>query len=120
MASPFTVVETPAFTALVAGYVKDGHKKLPQDLEWLKGHLAEAPEKMGDHVPGLKKLPLPVFKARCKDSCHTMRSQFAAYSSAAKSSTDTPACRNTLRSVPRAIGRCIGTTTMRPSLPRMM
>ena len=48
-----------------------------------------------------------------------MRSQFAAYSSAAKSSTDTPACRNTLRSVPRAIGRCIGTTTMRPSLPRM-
>ena len=72
MASPFNVVETPAFAALVAGYVKDGHKKLPQDLEWLKGRLAEAPEKMGDHVPGLKKLPLPVFKARCKDSCHQL------------------------------------------------
>ena len=72
MASPFNVVETPAFAALVAGYVKDGHKKLPQDLEWLKGRLAEAPEQMGDHVPGLKKLPLPVFKARCKDSCHQL------------------------------------------------
>ena len=35
-------VETPAFTALVAGYVKDGHKKLPDDLAWLTGRLAEA------------------------------------------------------------------------------
>lgn len=25
---------------------------------------------MGDHVPGLKNLALPIFKARCKDSCH--------------------------------------------------
>ena len=72
MASPFAIVETPAFTALVAGYVKDGHKKLPDDLAWLTGRLAEAPEQMGDHVPGLKKLPLPVFKARCKDSCHQL------------------------------------------------
>ena len=54
MPSPFVVVETPAFTALVAGYVKDGHKKLPDDLAWLAGRLAEAPEQMGDHVPGLK------------------------------------------------------------------
>ncbi len=44
VASPFAVVETPAFTALVAGYVKDGHKKLPADLAWLAGRLAEAPE----------------------------------------------------------------------------
>ena len=52
--------------------MKDGHKKLPDDLAWLTGRLAEAPEQMGDHVPGLKKLPLPVFKARCKDSCHQL------------------------------------------------
>lgn len=77
MASPFTVVETPAFTALVAGYVKQGHRNLPEDLEWLAGRLAEAPEQMGDHVPGLKKLPLPVFKARCKDSCHRLSASAA-------------------------------------------
>lgn len=72
MASPFTVVETPAFAALAAGYVKDGHTKLREDLIWLEGRLAEAPEQMGDHVPGLKKLPLPIFKTRCKDSCHQL------------------------------------------------
>ena len=77
MPSPFVVVETPAFTAAVADYVKDGHKKLPEDLAWLAGRLAEAPEQMGDHVPGLKKLPLPVFKARCKDSCHRLSASAA-------------------------------------------
>ena len=77
MASPFAVVETPAFSALVAGYVKDGHRNLPDDFEWLKGRLAEAPEQMGDHVPGLKHLPLPVFKARCKDTCHRLSASAA-------------------------------------------
>ena len=77
MASPFAVVETPAFSALVAGYVKDGHRNLPDDLDWLKSRLAEAPEQMGDHVPGLKHLPLPVFKARCKDTCHRLSASAA-------------------------------------------
>ena len=77
MASPFVVVETSAFAALVAGYVKDGHGKLAEDLAWLASRLVEAPEQMGDHVPGLKKLPLPVFKARCKDSCHRLSASAA-------------------------------------------
>ena len=77
MASPFSVVETPAFAALIASYVKDGHNRLPDDLAWLASRLAEAPEQMGDHVPGLKKLPLPVFKARCKDSCHRLSASAA-------------------------------------------
>ncbi len=77
MANSFSVVETPAFSALVADYVKGGHRNLPDDLEWLKGRFAEAPELMGDHVPGLKHLPLPVFKARCKDSCHRLSASAA-------------------------------------------
>jgi len=77
VASPVTVIETPAFAALVADYVKDGHNKLREDLNWLTGRLAEAPEVMGDHVPGLKKLPLPVFKTRCKDSCHQLAASAA-------------------------------------------
>ena len=77
VASPFTVIETPAFAALTAGYVKEGHSKLREDLAWLTGRLAEAPEQMGDHVPGLKNLPLPVFKARCKDSCHRLSASSA-------------------------------------------
>ena len=32
--------------------------------------MTEAPELMGDHVPELGKLALPIFKTRCKDSCH--------------------------------------------------
>ena len=27
---------------------------------------------MGNHVPELKGLALPIFKARCKDSCHNL------------------------------------------------
>ena len=72
MGGPFIVAETPAFAALVIEYVKAGHKNLPGDLLWLTIRLAEAPEQVGDHVQGLKKLPLPVFKARCKDSCHQL------------------------------------------------
>jgi len=32
--------------------------------------LAEAPEQMGDHVPELGGLALPIFKTHCKDFCH--------------------------------------------------
>src|SRR5438477_1258637 len=39
---------------------------------WLAGRLATAPDLIGDHVPELKKLTLPVFKTRCKDSCHNL------------------------------------------------
>ena len=65
----FTVIRTPAFDLLAADYARD-HSKLKDDLDWLVGRLAEAPELMGDHVPELGRVALPVFKTRCKDSCH--------------------------------------------------
>ncbi len=65
----FTVIRTPAFDLLAADYVRE-HSKLKDDLDWLGGRLAEAPELMGDHVPELGRLVLPIFKTRCKDSCH--------------------------------------------------
>jgi len=36
------------------------------------GRLASDPERMGDRVTNLAHLRLPVFKARCKDSCHCL------------------------------------------------
>lgn len=54
---------------MVADYQRE-HPYLPDDLRWLVGRLAEAPELMGDHVPELRGLALPIFKTRCKDSCH--------------------------------------------------
>lgn len=65
----YTVIRTPAFDRLAADYARD-HSKLATDLDWLMGRLAESPDTMGDHVPELGKLALPVFKTRCKDSCH--------------------------------------------------
>lgn len=65
----FTVIRTPAFDRLAADYARD-HPKLSEDLDWLSGRLAEAPELMGDHVPELARVALPIFKTRCKDSCH--------------------------------------------------
>jgi hypothetical protein len=65
----FTVFRTPAFDLLAAEYVRE-HSKLEPDLAWLIGRLEEAPELMGDHVPELRCLALPIFKTRCKDSCH--------------------------------------------------
>jgi len=65
----FTVIRTPAFDLLAGDYARD-HSKLEADLAWLTGRLAEAPEQMGDHVPELGGLALPIFKTRCKDSCH--------------------------------------------------
>lgn len=65
----FTVIRTPAFDLLAADYARQ-HPKLEADLLWLNGRLEEAPDLMGDHVPELAKLALPIFKTRCKDSCH--------------------------------------------------
>jgi hypothetical protein len=65
----FTVIRTPAFDLLAGEYARD-HSKLEADLVWLTGRLVEAPEQMGDHVPELGGLALPIFKTRCKDSCH--------------------------------------------------
>ncbi len=65
----FAVIRTPAFDLLAQEYARE-HPKLEADLEWLIGRLAEAPELMGDHVPELSGLALPIFKTRCKDACH--------------------------------------------------
>jgi hypothetical protein len=65
----FTIIRTPAFDLLADDY-GDKHSKLEDDLAWLIGRLAEAPELMGDHVPELRGLALPIFKTRCKDTCH--------------------------------------------------
>jgi hypothetical protein len=65
----YAVVRTPAFDLLAAEYARE-HPKLEDDLKWLLGRLAQAPDVMGDHVPELGRLALPIFKTRCKDSCH--------------------------------------------------
>ena len=65
----YSVVRTPAFDLLAEEYRRE-HPKLAEDVEWLTGRLAQAPEQMGDHVPELRGLALPIFKTRCKDSCH--------------------------------------------------
>jgi hypothetical protein len=65
----FTVIRTPAFDLLAGSYAST-HSRLEADLDWLIGRLAQAPEQMGDHVPELGGLALPIFKTRCKDSCH--------------------------------------------------
>ena len=65
----FTVIRTPAFDLLAAEYTRQ-HPKLEENLSWLIGRLAEAPDLMGDHVPELGNVALPIFKTRCKDSCH--------------------------------------------------
>jgi hypothetical protein len=65
----YSVIRPPAFDLLAAEYHRE-HPKLEEDLTWLTGRLALAPEQMGDHVPELGGLALPIFKTRCKDSCH--------------------------------------------------
>ena len=65
----YRVVRTPAFNLLAEEY-RGEHPKLVEDIEWLTGRLAQAPEQLGDHVPELRGLALPIFKTRCKDSCH--------------------------------------------------
>lgn len=67
----FAVIKTPPFDSLVADASRE-HPALQQDLVWLIGRLATAPEAMGNRVTDLAKLPLPIFKTRCKDSCHAL------------------------------------------------
>lgn len=64
----FKVIRTPAFDTLAAEYAED-HPGIEDDLAWLTGRLAQAPESIGDRVQELGKLALPIFKTRCKDSC---------------------------------------------------
>ncbi len=65
----YTVIRTPAFDLLASEYARE-HPMLDEDVDWLTGRLAESPDTMGDHVPELRKLALPIFKTRSKDSCH--------------------------------------------------
>lgn len=74
--SGYSVIRTSAFDLLAKDYSKS-HPKLEDDLTWLIGRLALAPEQMGDHVPELGGLALPIFKTRCKDSCHKIGSSGA-------------------------------------------
>jgi hypothetical protein len=69
-AERFTVVRTTAFDLLMVDYQKAGHRKLDEDIGWLEEKLALAPEQLGERVPQLQNLALPIFKTRCKDSCH--------------------------------------------------
>lgn len=63
----FKVVRTAPFTALLTEISAD-HRNIESDIVWLEGRLAQAPEQIGDCVPGLASQH-PVFKTRCKDSC---------------------------------------------------
>jgi hypothetical protein len=67
----FAVIRTPPFNSLVADAAGD-HAALDPDLDWLIGRLGTDPQRMGDHVTNLAKLRLPIFKTRCKDSCHSL------------------------------------------------
>jgi mRNA-degrading endonuclease RelE of RelBE toxin-antitoxin system len=67
-ATNYVVVRTPAFGLLLADYRK-AHRKLEDDLAWLESKLKLAPEMMGERVPQLQNLALPIYKTRCKDSC---------------------------------------------------
>jgi hypothetical protein len=67
----YVVIQTKPFDTLVADYTR-GHPKLQEDLDWLIGRIAVNPECMGNRVPELAKLQIPIFKTRCKDSCHSL------------------------------------------------
>jgi hypothetical protein len=67
----YAVIQTPPFDSLVADCTCE-HPGLAGDLEWLIGRLEVNPERMGNRVPELAKLKLPIFKTRCKDSCHSL------------------------------------------------
>ena len=64
----YKVARTIPFNGLIQEIILE-HLDFQKDLEWLEGRLVLAPETMGDHVPGLKGLNLPVFKTRLRDSC---------------------------------------------------
>lgn len=66
----YVVVRTPAFRQLQADYEKQGHRQLDADIAWLESKLKLSPDMMGERVPQLQNLALPIYKTRCKDSCH--------------------------------------------------
>jgi|ERR1051325_5152 hypothetical protein len=65
----FNIIRTPAFDLLARDYARE-HSRIEMDLAWVTGRLEQAPELMGDHVMELGGVALPIFKTRCKDSCH--------------------------------------------------
>jgi hypothetical protein len=67
----YEVIRTQPFDSMVADYARE-HPGLLDDLLWLTGRLEVNPERMGNRVPELAELKLPVFKTRCKDSCHSL------------------------------------------------
>lgn len=67
----YAVIQTPPFDSLVADSARE-HPGLPEDLQWLFGRLKVNPQRMGNRVPELAKLKFPIFKTRCKDSCHSL------------------------------------------------
>jgi mRNA-degrading endonuclease RelE of RelBE toxin-antitoxin system len=70
-ASTFAVVRTSAFKLLLADYAKT-HRQLGGDISWLEEKLNLSPESLGERVPHLQNLAFPIFKTRCKDSCHNI------------------------------------------------
>jgi hypothetical protein len=64
-------VRTAVFRSLLAGYAKT-HRALERDIDWLESKLRLAPEQFGERVPQLQHLALPIYKTRCKDSCHNI------------------------------------------------
>jgi hypothetical protein len=71
MPAGFTVIRTPAFEFLLTDYAKP-HRGLDGDIEWLESKLTLAPKQIGERVPQLQNLALPIYKTRCKDSCHNI------------------------------------------------
>ena len=67
----FVVIRTPQFESLLTE-LAHSHPAIEQDIAWLVGRLAAAPEVMGNRVMDLSQLALPIFKTRCKDSCHNL------------------------------------------------
>jgi hypothetical protein len=67
-AAHFVVVRTPAFKLLLKDYERS-HRALDDDIAWLEDKLKLSPEQLGERVPQLQNLALPIFKTRCKDSC---------------------------------------------------
>jgi hypothetical protein len=65
----FQVIRTPSFDSLLVD-VRREHPALERDMTWLIGRLSVGPEAMGNRVMELSTLALPIFKTRCKDTCH--------------------------------------------------
>ena len=65
----YVVERTKPFAIILQSEGTRHPKLVSEDLPWLEGRLALAPDKMGDRLCGLKNLNLPVFKTRLKDSC---------------------------------------------------